>query len=400
MKPFVSIIVPAYNVEHYIKKCIESIIHQSYHNVEIILVDDGSEDNTGIVCDGYSERFPQINVIHKANGGLVAARKTGLKAASGIFVCWVDADDWIESDYIDNLVRAQKISSADIVAAAHYHDIGGDSRKICNNFPEGTYLRKELLQRLIYSGVFFEYGLQPHLCNKLIKRTILEKTQINVSDRINAGEDAAVLYPSVLEAERICVTDICGYHYVQHLGSITKSRSTDEAERLKLLFEHLEHAFKENGIEKVFENQMLYYKKYMFLMRQMDCYEGQYPFPYGEDVLDGKVILYGAGGLGQKLYTYMNKCGRDKVVAWVDQNWSVYNKSGLRVEPPKNISNYEGKYQYILIANISCNTAKSIKEYLLDMGVNENKIRWFSEKFLSYESDYEPGEGDKMEMGE
>ena len=111
----VSIIVPIYNVERYLEACIESILSQTYENFELILVDDGSPDQCGIMCDKYAVQDSRIKVIHKENQGLGMARNTGLDYATGEFVCFVDSDDWIEPNAVECWIEAQKKYNADIV---------------------------------------------------------------------------------------------------------------------------------------------------------------------------------------------------------------------------------------------------------------------------------------------
>ncbi len=379
---YLSVIVPAYNAEPYLEQCISSIKGQSYSDIQIILVDDGSTDRTGLICDKYAESDARIEVIHKPNGGLVSARKAGLKAAKGVFVGWADADDWVETDYYEQMVRAQEKSGADLVAAGHFHDIGEESGKVWNQIPAGLYQRGDILPKLIYSGTFFTYGLQPHIYTKLIRREILDKTQMAVDERICAGEDAAVVYPSVLEAEHILVTDICGYHYVQHPGSITKTGNENERERMHIFMNYLAHAFTKKGVLEILKPQLIQYKKYFVLLRQIQMLDEWVLMPYGGIPVKSRVVLYGAGVLGQKIYRYLTGNDLASVVCWLDRNAESYSRQGLDVRQPKEIQNLEGLYDYVLIANTIESTADSIRKYLMELNVPEEKIRWFSESFV------------------
>ena len=159
----ISIVVPVYNAECYLGQCIESIISQSYRNLEIILVNDGSTDHSSEICRHYVGVDDRIVVVDQKNQGVVRARQSGVEAATGDFIGWVDADDWIEPEYIEKLAELQKESEADIVAVAHYHDIGGDSRLIKNGVDAGVYGVEQLLPVMLYTGKFFEYGITPQL---------------------------------------------------------------------------------------------------------------------------------------------------------------------------------------------------------------------------------------------
>ncbi|MDR2580371.1 MAG: glycosyltransferase [Fibromonadaceae bacterium] len=122
MHPLISVIVPVYNVERYIHKCVNSILAQTYTNLEIILVDDGSPDNCGKICDEYATNNPKIKVIHKENGGLSDARNAGLDIAKGELICFVDSDDWCEKDMLQIAFEAMENSKCDIIAYGAFHD--------------------------------------------------------------------------------------------------------------------------------------------------------------------------------------------------------------------------------------------------------------------------------------
>lgn len=377
----VSVIVPIYNVERYLGKCIDSILTQSYEDMEVILVDDGSTDSSGKICDEYSKKDRRVVIIHKMNGGLVSARKAGLEAATGEFIGCVDADDWIEADYFEQMVRAQKESGADLIVSGHFHDIGEDSKKVWGSFAEGTYSKEQLLSKLLYSGNFFEYGIQPHMVTKLFRKEILLKTQLCVDERIVVGEDAAVVYPSILEAEKICITNIYGYHYVQHGGSITKKELRNEMEMYQMLFGHMEKKFREKGVWDIMSPQMEQYKKYLLFIRQMQCFDEKVLLPYGGIPQNSRIIIYGAGVLGQKMHKYLSQIEDISIVLWVDKNFRSYIEKGMDVKEPESIAGCEN-YDYILIANTVLQTAKTIKEYLLKLNVVESKIKWFTPEFI------------------
>lgn len=377
----VSVIVPIYNAKRYLKKCIDSILSQSYKNMEVILVDDGSMDGSGKICDEYGKKDRRVVIIHKINGGLVSARKAGLEVAAGEFIGCVDADDWIEADYFEHMVRAQKESGADLIVSGHFHDIGEDSKKVWGCFAEGTYSKEQLLPKLLYSGIFYEYGVQPHMVTKLFRKKILMKTQLCVDEGIVVGEDAAVVYPSILEAEKICITNIYGYHYVQHGGSITKKEFKDEMGMYQLLFNHMEKKFKEKGVWDVMSPQMEQYKKYLLFIRQMQCFDEKVLLPYGGIPQNSRIIIYGAGVLGQKMYNYLSQIEGISIVLWVDKNFRSYIKKGMDVKEPESITRCEN-YDYILIANTVLYTAETIKEYLLRLNVVESKIKWFTPNFI------------------
>lgn len=126
---FVSVILPAYNVEEYLEVCLESILEQTHSNLEIIIVDDGSTDSTGNIADDYGKKNSKINVIHKANGGVSSARNAGLRAARGEFVVFVDPDDWITKDHVEYLLHLQELNDADICLTTRLFTKKGESQE-------------------------------------------------------------------------------------------------------------------------------------------------------------------------------------------------------------------------------------------------------------------------------
>lgn len=386
---FISIIIPVYNVESYIEKCLNSVLEQSYKEFECILVDDGSTDKSGIICDKFAALDSRIRVIHKKNGGLVSARKAGLKAASGQFIGCVDSDDWIEKDYFENLIKAQKETGADIVAGNHYRDIGSGSYTVYNRISTGIYDREKILSQLIYSGDFFEFGMPPSLCTKLIRKNILDFTQMNVDENIFCVEDGAVTYPSVLEADKILITDICGYHYVQHQGSITKSVGEDDLIKLKLVFDYLEETFKAKHVYSELKYQLNQWKKFILLERQIQVFDKSSSdetilSPYGGILPNSRIVIYGASFLGQTIDRYIKNM-KDKCienVLWIDRAYDNFQSQGLPVYPPEEIQNLHNEYDFVLIASVTERIVRSMKECLLGLQVPENKIMWFSKKFI------------------
>ena len=126
-KPRISIVVPVYNVEEYLEECIESIIKQSYPNIQIILVDDGSTDSSGLICDKYAQNDSRIEVIHQNNAGVVEARKAGLKRTIGEYVGFVDGDDYIDENMYERLLEYALQENVDIVHTGYWYETGKQS---------------------------------------------------------------------------------------------------------------------------------------------------------------------------------------------------------------------------------------------------------------------------------
>lgn len=387
MSPLLSVVVPVYNVEKYIEKCLESIIAQTYENKQIILINDGSTDGSGEVCDLYAQKYLNILVHHQKNAGALESRRIGTSLAEGEYIIWVDADDWIEPPYFAQMMDAMQESCVDMVAANLYFDIGQISTIVANQIKCGIYDTKEIFNCMLYSGSFFEYGIQPHGVTKLYKTEKLRMIQARLDNGICIGEDIAVLYPYIYHCEKILVTDICCYHYVQHMGSSTKQRGSNEIEGIDRLIAYLKREFFDS---KELFHQLNILRKYLIVLRDMTFWdsESMFLYPYGGIKKDNRVVIYGAGGVGQSLYAYCREKGI-KVAAWLDQNARHYRDEGLPVFSLNEFDKLNTEYDYLLIANISEKIAEEIKNNLLMHGFPDEKLRWFSEAFLYGSSEWD-----------
>lgn len=221
MNELISIIVPIYNVEKYLEQCINSILNQSYKNIEIILVDDGSPDNCGKICDRYAKFDKRIKVIHKKNGGLSEARNFGLDIARGEYIVFVDSDDYIDIHMIEILLENIKKYDTDIV--------------ICNfNFFENINIIRRNLSKNIKTGIYNnidiikEYFLSSPIelvvaWNKIYKRKLFDKDTHFPVNRLY--EDLATSYKLYFKSQKVCILDNKLYYYRKRENSITKSVS-------------------------------------------------------------------------------------------------------------------------------------------------------------------------------
>ena len=245
MSPFLSVIIPIYNVEPYIRKCIDSILVQSFRDFELILVDDASPDHCPQICDEYAKKDERVKVIHHLmNQGLVCARKAGLKLACAPYITFVDGDDWIEKNMYEMLSSAAKMYKSDIVICDILIHMRDREEKSIQMIKPGLY-EKSGLQKMVYpsmlcSGEFFRFGLYPALFNKIFKREILEKNLYEIPEEIRMGEDAACSYLCLLDASSIYVLDHQYlYHYRQFYGSMTRAYDDQYLERVKCLYHYL-----------------------------------------------------------------------------------------------------------------------------------------------------------------
>ena len=217
----ISIIVPIYNVEQYLTKCVESLINQTYKNIEIILVDDGSTDNSGIIADRLAKKDARIKIFHKENGGLSDARNYGVNKASSDLIMFIDSDDYYELFAVEYLVRVQERYNSDLVASGlesvNKYNIFKDINIYEKDIDEALYLTKE--QAL--ENMFYAKSFSSSACGKLIKKDLLLKYPY---PKGKLFEDMATTYKHIHGADRIYSVPIKVYKYFKRDGSIVNSK--------------------------------------------------------------------------------------------------------------------------------------------------------------------------------
>ena len=238
MKPIVSIIVPIYNVEQYLDRCMDTLIHQTLNNIEIIMVDDGSPDGCPDICDRYSKLDKRIKVIHKHNEGLGLARNSGIEMAEGEYIAFVDSDDFIELDMYEKLYNIAIKFGADVVISGGFIDEKIDGTTLVNNIMETVDVfegnTRELALKMLGSEPNFkrDYIYEPSCCKGIYKLSILKENNIRFhSERELISEDY-VFHLDLFQvtSNAVCVPE-CYYHYCQNGVSLTKTYHEDRFRR-------------------------------------------------------------------------------------------------------------------------------------------------------------------------
>ena len=215
MEPLISIIIPVYKAEAYLDNCMKSVLNQSYRNLEVILVDDGSPDHSGALCDRYAEEDSRVRVIHKKNGGAADARNCGLDVASGEYVAFVDSDDWIERDMYELLLEQICKYDAKLCVCGRYDVINGE--RVAGLGPERNILLDE---KNAYRTLLIERELDSSPCDKLYHKSIFSELRFPVGV---INEDAAIIHQIISNAGGVCLLNRRLYYYNHHAGSVTTS---------------------------------------------------------------------------------------------------------------------------------------------------------------------------------
>lgn len=211
MPPKVSITVPVYNVERQLPRCIESLINQTLGDIEIILVNDGSPDRSGEICDYYANKDDRIKVIHKSNGGLASARRAGLEIITGEYYTVCDSDDWVEPDMYEELYNRAVQDDADIILSNHFI-----------NYPDGLQKTSPIYRYVSQEDYILDImynKASANTWNKLFKCATIRKHAIDYAEGIDLGEDALFLYKLLLHPLKISTVNKPFYHYQRDMNS-------------------------------------------------------------------------------------------------------------------------------------------------------------------------------------
>lgn len=371
----ISVIVPVYNGEKYLKDCLDSISNQTYPNLQIIIVNDGSTDNTGTICEQYAKVDKRIQIINKENAGLVAARKTGIAYAKGKYIGFVDADDWIDTDMYESLLTVMEKYQCDLVSSGTYRQFGDKYSIDKNMISEGIYHRaeieREVLPYMLYNGNYFQMGVRPNVVNKLFCRDLLENILSIVPDKITNGEDVAITYTYLLQSHTVFLTDNAYYHYRQHIGSMSQSHTdmdTNEITGIRLLYAHLYSEFVKFNFSTMLLKQLDFYISHLIIQRYSWIYDDNTTVfrIFGGVNRDCKIGIYGAGKLGKQIFNHAKRLGMNFV--WVDKNDNFYKTQGYPVSPISEL--YEDRCNIILIAVMDQEIALQIEKQLIDLGID------------------------------
>lgn len=378
----IGVVVTAYNVEKYIEMCLTSIINQTYRKLEIIIVDDGSTDNSGKICDRIAERDVRVTVIHQENRGPIIARLEGVRNAAADFISFVDGDDWIDINLYSDLIKRDMIGTVDLVsfgAITYYSE--NDWKKSGDIFCEGLYSQHQITEEMM-SKIFWDidngtYGVNPSLCGKIFRKDMLEKSLVELSDnKFHYGEDAAVLYPLLCEIKSISIIKDCYYYHRQRINNEVAGYFEDQEyfKKLFLLYEYLKRKFEKTPYKETLMRQLDYFYMYSAGFGKLKykdlAFEELFMFPFNKVERNKKLILYGAGRAGHTFYKQLKRSSYCRIVGWVDRNYSIY--ADQEIQPVTAIKDME--YDYIVIAIESEVTSEHVKSSLKNMGIEEDKI--------------------------
>lgn len=382
-----SVIVPVYNVEEYLNVCIDSIINQTYHNVEIILVDDGSTDSSGKICDTYAILDERVKVIHQKNKGLIGARYAGLCEAGAEYITFVDSDDFIDEKMYSDLMKIVTNYKADMITSGcyRYREKDDYSIDVCSRMEEGLYTYEDMKKK-VFPVMFWEektgsWAVDPSLCMKIVKKDFLLKQYEKIKNfSFYYGEDSAVIYPAILQMSSIYITHNCYYFHRQPARGSVRSYivSEDFLSNLMVLYNYLYDEFKNKERSNVLIRQLDF-----FFIKSVGLIARRYPevkfrvgatrewlFPFGKVKGGSKIVLYGAGAVGRQYWNQLKKTGYCKEVMWVDKNAHLLEDKNVH----SPLDAVPDEYDFIVIAIKDKDLSGMIMQDMILRGWDETQI--------------------------
>lgn len=380
----VSIIIPVYNAADFVEKCVRSVTAQTYRNIEIILVNDGSKDSSYDVCKKLSEEDKRIVLVNQDNQGVVSARNNGFEMSKGEFILFVDSDDWIECDMVETLVS--EIGDADIVSSAVlWEKSPGKESIVCDDFEDRLYNKDEDFDGF-FSKMIFDisnhklHPLTPWMWNKMYKRELVESVYSQMDSSMTFAEDTTFIYKCFFAAKSFVITHKAFYHYVYNENSVCHREQRNILADINKVYISLYEDCKVRDGETNLMEQLQTWIVLLSRIAVNDRMKFNIDVNVPEFLLDTrgledytKIIIYGAGQAGKDYRHQLLRLGY-VIPLWVDSNYEYWKRKGFEVDSPEKIQNVE--YDVILIAVSDENTMCVIKRYLIEQGIDETKIVW------------------------
>lgn len=376
----ISVIVPVYNTAQYLPACLDSIINQTYRNIEIILVDDGSTDGSLEICLDYAKLDSRVIVFSGSHRGLVSARKLGVEKATGVYCAFVDSDDWVDVRLLETVFSLTEEGCTDVVC---YNMKSVDGNKVIewrSTLPEGMYEQQEL--EALREVMMFDFnercpGVIQSLATKLIKREILWSSIELVDERITMGEDAAVVYRAMLDAKRIVIINQCLYYYRTRHSSLCHTKDPAIFARISVFQEYMQSVFDGYSSKYKLDKQLQAYLLLLLKKGLLDAYSVKFRDLYHITVpsaeLGRKIVIYGAGDVGKSFYRQLAQRLDVEIIAWVDKGLANQYVYDYKVKSPDVLNGLI--FDKLLIAVKDQSVAWEIRDQLRGF-ISEKQIVW------------------------
>ncbi|MBR0163322.1 MAG: glycosyltransferase [Lachnospiraceae bacterium] len=383
----VSVIIPVYNAESSITRCLDSVLAQTLDEIEIICVDDGSTDGSAAVLLAYAKKNIRIKVIRQKNSGAMSARKEALKYARGEYVGFVDCDDWIDPGMYQSLLSIAEKTSADMVTSAY--TIEGNYRSIQpDSVPSGTYTEENintLRENALLDLRNNDLGISASMCTKLFRRGLIQEVIERIPDSLVFSEDKMCVYTFLLEAKRVVITKEAYYHYVMNPHSVTHKPDMDYLEHVNDVYKYLMSLYERDDFTPGMRIQAELYVTQM-LLKGINTRMG-FSFrnllwidPYWmEKVPKGSLVaLYGGGDLGRKYYEQLCASKSLRFAGCVDYGYERMHDDRFEIVSPEALADMQ--YDCVVITIKNLEKAEETRRQLISDGIPPEKILWFKQE--------------------
>lgn len=377
-KDLISVIVPIYNSQTYLRSCLDSIVNQTYKKLEIVLIDDGSKDYSSEICKEYVEKDDRVIYKYQENQGVNAARKEGLRISSGRYIGFVDSDDELDLDFMELLYTHICKTQADFVHSGYVIENDNDIKWNELNFKEENYRFQTIAEReaFLKRNIFKVDGNQQitfSIWSKLFKRELITKCYECVPNDLVLGEDGICLIYVLSECETLSTYRVAKYHYRIRKNSTSHFLNNQYILSHYHFFHELINACKYCGYDGMEDSLAMFcLRESNDLFRRMGMSIRQYSFPQIEILMGKKIIIYGAGVVGIDYYKQFQAQENISVVGVFDKNWEVNQQEELQIQNPNQIKELE--YDYAIIAILSESAAEDIRAELMKQGVEPEKL--------------------------
>lgn len=383
MKNKLTVIIPLYNQEKYIKQCLESILKQNFCGLSVIVVNDGSTDSSLSICESIAKKDSRVNIITQKNQGPASARYTGILSTESEYITFVDADDFIIENAYDDAEKYMN-DSIDVICyeiSRYYNEeaIKHEHHIIDSGVYNENQIEEKIFPKLIWDFERNVPGVECSQCVRIIKKIILQKMYKKLNDkRFYYGEDIAITYPAFAEIKTMVVIPKSYYmHRQRNNGSVPSYISCDTYfDEVYSLTNYLRMQM--NSLSSYdFNKQIDYLFMYSVNLRKLHYnnyfYQREYLFPFGKIQPQNSIVLYGAGEMGMAFYAQLKKTEYCNRILWVDKNAEFIkdNRVGsIEILKELNVKDVDN----VVIAIENKKIVKDVEEYLIDCGFSENVI--------------------------
>lgn len=386
MKDLISVIVPIYNVKPYLTDCIDSILKQTYDNLEIILVDDGSTDGSSDLCEEYKKKDERIKVIHQKNSGLTVTRRAGVNLAQGKYIGFVDGDDWIEPNMYQVLYEYIRKEDVDIVTSRGYREYswGTGEMVLGDALSPGKYEisdKNDYLLTHLFPGISgkTEY-MNGAVWNKLFRAEIIRPVLNEMDEHIHGFlDDTVCIVGSMIRSKSVLISHDILYHHRERADSFTYAKNPKGLLQVNYGYLTLKKLIEQSPYKEKILPDLLEAVSYSAIDAFNNLFEteqysiSRYFFKSQKIPSFSKILIYGAGKVGKAFWRQLKAEDKYEILGMIDKNALNINKPNV-VFSVEHINDFS--FDYIIIAVKERTLANTIRKELIQKCIPEKKIIW------------------------